>query len=219
MKSKFFAAFLLALVFSATSRAAEYDTSKWQQAIDTFAKADEANPVESGGIIFVGSSSIRMWNLEKSFPGKEYLNRGFGGSEIVDSTHFFTELVAKHKPRVVVFYAGDNDIAGGKSPERVAEDFRSFAKKFSASLPNTKLVYISIKPSIARWKLADKMREANKRIAAECEKNDKFMFLDVWPVMLGEDGQPRKDIFLEDGLHMNEAGYKLWVELLTPHLE
>lgn len=219
MKSKISAAVLLALVFSATSWAAEYDTKKWQADIDTFAKADEAHLVEPGGIVFVGSSSIRMWDLEKSFPGKKYLNRGFGGSEIIDSTHFFTELVAKHQPQLVVFYAGDNDIAGGKLPGHVREDFQAFAKKFAAALPDTKLVYISIKPSIARWQLADKMREANKLIAADCAKNDKFTFLDVWPVMLVEDGQPRKDIFLEDGLHMNDAGYKLWVELLAPHLE
>lgn len=219
MKFKISAAVLLALVFSAASRAAEYDTTRWQDDIDAFVRADQTSSVEPGGVVFVGSSSIRMWNLEKSFPGKEYLNRGFGGSEIVDSTHFFTELVAQHQPRIVVFYAGDNDVAGGKSPARVAQDFQAFAKKFEAALPDTKLIYISIKPSIARWKLADKMREANKLIAAECAKNDKFAFLDVWPVMLGEDGQPRKDIFLEDGLHMNDAGYKLWNELLTPHLE
>ncbi|MDZ4659354.1 MAG: GDSL-type esterase/lipase family protein [Bythopirellula sp.] len=219
MKSKISAAVLLALVFSATSRAAEYDTTRWQDDIDAFVRADQTSSVEPGGVVFVGSSSIRMWDLEKSFPGKEYLNRGFGGSEIVDSTHFFTELVAQHQPRLVVFYAGDNDISAGKLPSQVASDFLDFAELFLSQLPDSKLIYISIKPSIARLKLADKMREANKRIAAECAKNDKFMFLDVWPVMLDQAGQPRGDIFLEDGLHMNDAGYKLWNELLTPHLE
>ncbi len=199
--------------------AAEYDPTRWQADIDRFLAADKDKPTEPGGVVFVGSSSIRMWDLESSFPGKNYLNRGFGGSEIVDSTHFLTELVAKHKPRLVVFYAGDNDIAGGKSPEQVQEDFRDFAKKFMDELPEAKLVYIAIKPSVARWKLADKMREANKLIAADCVNNDKLTFLDVWPVMLDEDGQPRRDIFLGDGLHMNDTGYAEWVKLVEPLIQ
>jgi lysophospholipase L1-like esterase len=159
-----------------------------------------------------------MWDLKKSFPDKNYLNRGFGGSEIVDSTYNFTELVAKHKPRLVVFYAGDNDIAGGKSPEQVHKDFQAFAEKFSSKLPKANLLYISIKPSIARWPLADKMREANKQIAVECGEHENFTYLDIWPVMLDKDGQPRKDIFLGDGLHMNDTGYAEWVKLITPLL-
>lgn len=219
MKFKIFIAGLLALVCAATLRADEYDTTKWQQDIDKFAEADEDNPVEPGGVVFVGSSSIRMWDLEKSFPGKKYLNRGFGGSEIADSTHFLTELVVKHKPRVVVFYAGDNDIASGKSPGKVHSDFLDFEELFLSQLPDTKLIYISTKPSIARWKMADKMRKANEFIAADCDKNENFTYVDVWPVMLDEDGQPGKDIFLEDGLHMNEKGYQSWVELIAPHLK
>jgi lysophospholipase L1-like esterase len=160
-----------------------------------------------------------MWDLKKSFPDQQYLNRGFGGSEVCHSTHFFDELVAKHKPRVVVFYAGDNDVAHGKSPEQVQKDFRGFARNLKNKLPEAKLVYISLKPSIARWKLADKMREANKLIAADCEENENFAFVDVWPVMLNEKGEPREDIFLEDGLHMNEKGYAEWVKLIEPHLE
>jgi lysophospholipase L1-like esterase len=217
--SKFVKIGLLSLlVVSNSVFAAEYDGSKWKAEFDKFAADEKESPVEPGGVVFVGSSSIRMWDLKKSFPDKGYLNRGFGGSVIADSTHNLTELVAKHKPRLVVFYAGDNDIASGMSPDRVAEDFRTFTKKFEAELPDTKLVYISIKPSIARWKLADKMREANKLIAAECAKHPHFAFVDVWPVMLDKDGQPRKDIFLGDGLHMNETGYKLWVELVNPLL-
>ena len=198
--------------------AVDYDTSRWQADIDQFLALDKANQSEPGGVVFVGSSSIRMWDLAKSFPDKPYLNRGFGGSEICDTTHFFKELIAKHQPRLVVFYAGDNDIAEGKSAKQVQADFQAFAKKFSEQLPAAKLIYISAKPSIARWQLADKMREANKLIAAECERNDNLTFLDVWPVMLGEDGKPRGDIFLDDGLHMNDVGYKLWVDLLAPHL-
>lgn len=191
----------------------------FQAEVGKLVASDDTHPTKPGGVVFVGSSSIRMWDLEKSFPEQEYLNRGFGGSQICQSTHFFDVLVAKHKPRTVVFYAGDNDIAGGKSPDEVLKDFQAFAKQFSVKLPEAKLVYIAIKPSIARWNMADKMREANKLIAAECEKNENFAFVDVWPVMLGDDGQPRKDIFKEDGLHMNDKGYELWTELIKPLLK
>jgi lysophospholipase L1-like esterase len=191
----------------------------WQSDIDKFAAADMESSRDSVGVVFVGSSSIRMWDLEKSFPEKGYLNRGFGGSAICDSTHYFDELIAKHEPRLVVFYAGDNDIAGGKSPQQVQKDFQAFATQFREKLPEAELVYISIKPSIARWKLAEKMREANSIIESLCDKYGPFTFVDVWPVMLNEKGEPRKDIFLEDGLHMNDKGYELWAELLKEHLK
>jgi lysophospholipase L1-like esterase len=213
--------FLLLSVAVVTSfcQAAEYDTAKWKDELERIAASDKAQPAESGGVIFVGSSSIRLWDLEKSFPGKGYVNHGFGGSEIVDSTYYFDELVAKHKPRLVVFYAGDNDIANGKSPEQIQKDFREFARELKKELTESRLIYISIKPSIARWKLVDKMREANKLIEEDCKKHPHVAFVDVWPVMLGEDGKPRADIFLEDGLHMNEMGYAEWVKLVEPLLK
>jgi lysophospholipase L1-like esterase len=119
---------------------------------------------------------------------------------------------------VVVFYAGDNDVASGKSAGQVHVDFRAFVAKVRESLPETPIVFISIKPSIARWKLRGVMQEANALIAADCEADDTLEFVDVWPAMLSEDGEPRKDVFREDGLHMNDAGYKLWVDLLRPIL-
>lgn len=205
--------------FSGMSSAAEYDTAKWKSELERMAASDNAHPPEPGGVVFVGSSSIRLWDLEKSFPGKSYVNHGFGGSQIIDSTYYFDQLVGKFKPRLVVFYAGDNDIAGGKSPEQVFKDFQAFEQKFKKELPKANLLYISIKPSIARWKLADKMREANKLIEEYGNRQPNFRFLDVWPVMLDDKGEPRKDIFLGDGLHMNEVGYAEWVKLVEPLLK
>lgn len=210
---------MLLLIGPKLGIAVEYDTTKWQAAIEKFAVEDAAHPTSPGGVVFVGSSSIRMWDLEKSFPGKNYLNRGFGGSEIADSTHYFDELVAKHKPRLVVFYAGDNDIANGKSSEQVHQDFQAFIEKFKTELPKANLLYISIKPSIARWHLADKMREANKLIEDDGNRRPHFHFLDVWPVMLDAQGKPREDIFLGDGLHLNEVGYQEWAKLVEPLLK
>jgi lysophospholipase L1-like esterase len=190
----------------------------WRQDIARFAALDADKMPPEGAVLFVGSSSIRLWDLAKSFPDLVAINRGFGGSQICDSTHFADVLVVKYKPRKIVFYAGDNDINSGKSAEQVHVDFRAFVAKVRESLPKTRIVYISTKPSIERWKLRDVQREANRLIAAECEQDDTLEFVDVWPVMLGDDGEPRKDIFVEDGLHLNETGYKLWTELLGPQL-
>jgi lysophospholipase L1-like esterase len=187
----------------------------WQGAMDEFARQDVASPPPRDAVVFVGSSSIRMWDLAKWFPDVPTLNRGFGGSQICDAAHFVDVLVIKHKPRVVVFYSGDNDIASGKSAEQVHADFSEFMKKIRAALPETPVVFISIKPSIARWMFRDVQREANRLIASEQRRDKHLEYVDVWPAMLGDDGQPRKDIFLEDGLHMNDAGYKLWVNLIT----
>jgi len=200
--------------------AEEPDSSfaRWEKAISAFEKQDKQNPPPKGATLFVGSSSIRMWKLDKSFPDRDVINRGFGGSEIADSVHFADRIILKHRPKTIVFYAGDNDIAREKTPEKVAEDFQTFVKVIREKLPKTKIVFIAIKPSLARWKLADPMQKANRLIQEKCQKHDRLAFVDVWEPMLGDDGRPRRELFLKDGLHLNEAGYKLWTSLVRPHL-
>ena len=166
----------------------------------------------------MGSSSIRLWNLKDSFPGLPVVRRGFGGSQLADSVRYAGRIVVPCKPRIVVLYAGDNDTASGKSPEEVARDFESFVGAVRRALPETRIVYISIKPSIQRWHLAAAMREANALIRAIVEKDPAMSFVDVWPAMLGEDGKPRRELFVEDGLHLSAEGYRLWSRLLLPHL-
>jgi len=160
-----------------------------------------------------------MWDLKKSFPDFPAINRGFGGSQICDAVHYADALVVKHRPRVVVFYAGDNDIAGGKSPEQVQRDFREFVDKVRKPLAEARIVFVSIKPSIARWKLADKIREANRLIREDVAEDKQVVFVDVWGEMLGEDKMPRKELLRDDGLHLNEAGYEIWTKLVRPHLD
>jgi lysophospholipase L1-like esterase len=191
----------------------------WAEAIAKFEKEDGSMPPPKGGILFLGSSSIRMWDLKKWFPNLPVVNRGFGGSQICDSTHYADRLVTIHQPRLVVFYAGDNDIAAGKSPEQVRDDFREFVEKVRKPQPELTIVFISIKPSIARWKLAEEMKEANRLIKEDAKELGDIKFLNVWPAMLNESGEPRKEILVEDGLHMNAAGYDLWAKLLRPLLE
>jgi lysophospholipase L1-like esterase len=191
----------------------------WAEAIAKFEKEDRSMPPPKGGILFLGSSSIRMWDLKKWFADLPVVNRGFGGSQICDSTHYADRLVTIHEPRLVVFYAGDNDIAAGKSPEQVRDDFREFVEKARKPQPDLRIVFISIKPSIARWKLAEEMKEANRLIKGDTEELENIKYLDVWPAMLNEAGEPRKDLFVDDGLHMNAAGYDVWAKLLRPLLE
>ncbi len=204
------------------TRAADDDAkfAKWEKEIAAFEAADQKQPPPKGGIVFVGSSSTRLWDVKKSFPDLPVINRGFGGSQIEDSTHFVERIVVPYEPSAVVFYAGDNDINAGKSAETVAADFKAFAKKVEERLPNTVLFFISIKPSPSRWKHIETQRAANKLISDYCEENCCVAtFVDVVEPMLGADGQPREELFVKDRLHMTAEGYAVWNATLRPHLE
>ncbi len=192
--------------------------ARWESTIQEFEKQDKTNPPPQGAVLFVGSSSIRMWPLKHCFPDLPVINRGFGGSFVEDSLYYADRIVLPYKPRVIVFYAGDNDIASGKTPEQVFHDFTTFVKKVHEALPKTRIIYIAIKPSIARWKLIDKMREANRLIQDFTRKDARLTFVDIDTPMTGPDGRPRRELFLEDGLHLNDEGYALWTSLIQPLL-
>jgi lysophospholipase L1-like esterase len=193
--------------------------AKWEKDIAAFEKRDQEKPPPKNGIVFVGSSSIRLWDLAKSFPGVNALNRGFGGSQLVDSVHFASRIVTKYEPRLVVLYAGDNDLAGGKSPEQVLADFQAFVTTVQKESPNTRIVYLSIKGSIARWKLIDKIRQTNVRIEDYCKQDERLRYVDVATPLLGTDGKPRAELFRKDGLHLNDMGYEVWAAAVKPHLK
>ena len=193
--------------------------SRWKTAIAAFEKADRERPPAKNAVLFIGSSSIRLWDLKKSFPDLPTINRGFGGSRIADSTHFADRIVIPYRPRAIVLYAGDNDIAGGKSPEQVFADYRDFVVKVRGALPDVPIVFVAIKPSLRRWALYGRMRKTNDLIREFVDKDATQRFLDVATPMLGADGQPRKELFRDDGLHLNAAGYTLWTGLLTPLLK
>jgi lysophospholipase L1-like esterase len=148
------------------------------------------------------------------------INRGFGGSQLADSVEFAQRIVTPYKPKTVVLYAGDNDLARGNTPDDVARDFREFVAKVRRELPETKIIYVSIKPSIKRWEIVELGREANRRIQEYIAgSGDKHLeFVDIGPVTLGADGKPRPEFFVADGLHLSDEGYKAWAEVLRPHL-
>ena len=208
----------LALMVTAMPRhTALAQADKWAKEMAAFEEQDKKDPA-IGGIVFVGSSSIRLWDLEKAFPEMPVLNRGFGGSEISDSVNHVDLLVIRHKPRTVVFYAGDNDIANGRSPQQVADDYKAFVTKVHAALPQARIAFIGIKPSIQRWALVEKMRAANALVREFAAKDDRLGFIDVDGPMLGWDEKPRKELFIADGLHMAPAGYAIWTVLTRPFL-
>jgi lysophospholipase L1-like esterase len=204
---------------SALHAPARAQADRWAKEMAAFEEQDRARMPAPGGVVFVGSSSIRLWDLGKWFPGLPAINRGFGGSEIADAVRHADLLVLKHKPRTVVFYAGDNDIANGKTPRAVADDFKAFVTKVQAALPGTRIAFIAIKPSIQRWALVGKVREANALIRQMCERDDRLGFIDVDGPMLGWNEKPRPDLLVEDGLHLSPKGYELWTALTRPFLD
>lgn len=191
----------------------------WEEEIRTFEASDRQNPPPSGAILFVGSSSIRMWDLKKYFPDVPTINRGFGGSEMADSLAFAERIITPYRPWTIVIYAGDNDIAAGKSPAKVAEDFARFVEKVRSSLAETPIVTISIKPSIARWALHGKMADANQRIESFAALANAVYFVDIAAEMLDEQRRPDSTLFVEDGLHLSERGYEVWTRILREKLE
>lgn len=206
---------------SLTAFAAEkqkHDFARWENSISQFEQKDQKQGIKENGILFVGSSSIRLWDLEKYFPNLPTLNRGFGGSEIVDSTHFADRIILKHKPKQIFLYAGDNDISRKRTADEVASDFEKFVARVHKTLPETRIVFIAIKPSLSRWNLAETMIDANQQIAAQCAKNDLLDYADVWQPMLGTDCKPKPELFKSDGLHMKHEGYLIWKQAVQPFL-
>ena len=216
-----FVPLLLLLAFCApgTQRAALAQPTNWGKEMAAFAAHDKEQPFAPGGVVFVGSSSIRLWDLARSFPGLPTLNRGFGGSQIADSVAHVDLLILRHRPRLVVFYAGDNDIASGKAPAAVAADFKTFAGRVHQALRDARIAFIGIKPSPQRWKLIDTVRQANALIREFALTDHRIGFVDVDGPMLGWNEQPRPELFVDDGLHLSAKGYELWTTLVRPFLQ
>lgn len=215
-------ALLAAVLVASAALAAQQavDPNRWEPAIQKFEAADTAHPPAKGSIIFIGASSIARWdNLAESFPGLPVVNRGFGGSEMADSVKYATRVVVPHAPRTVVLYAGENDLNRGVTPDVVGTDFARFYNVIRTALPGTGIVVIGLKPSLLRWTLRDGMHQANRLIRSHCEANRGCVYVDPWPSMIGKDGTPKPELFVEDGLHMTPEGYKAWTQMLQPHLK
>lgn len=202
------------------AQALEPDPTRFAIAISSFEAADLRDSPPAGAIVCTGSSSMRMWHprIHADLPGLTLIPRGFGGSHYTDVIHYVEVLILKHKPRAVLLYEGDNDAAYGKSPQRIFNDFKYLAQLCRKQLPELRFYIIGAKPSIARWGIAEKMQAANSLIADFCHANEGFTYIDVWPFLLGDKGEPRLELLIADKLHLNEAGYDAWARAIAPIL-
>ena len=202
---------------NAHSPAAPVDDQPWASEIAAFKTADKLHFPKPGGVVFVGSSSIVFWpNLKADFPGVNVIQRGFGGSELPDVVYRAPEIVLPYKPRLIVLYAGDNDLANGRSPDDVLKSFQQFVRIVKDSLPQARIAFISVKPSWARVALLEKMRITNDLVRRYIATQPNLVYVDAFSRMLSPAGHPRAELFDADSLHLNATGYKLWRHLLTP---
>jgi len=190
-----------------------------QAEIDRFEAADRAHYPAPGTIVFAGSSSIARWeSLDKDFAGIPVLNRGIGGYTLHENVQSFDRIILPYKPPIIVLYSGENDLTEGRTPDDVFQDFQNFVALVHTKLPATRIVYVSIKPSIARWALTDSIRAANRLIRDYVGKDKTLQYIDVFTPMLDASGQLRRELYVEDGLHMNATGYAIWSRLIKPAL-
>jgi len=216
---------ITAIVFTATpSRAdAPYrddpDPNRFKEAIDAFGRADRRSPPKPGAIVAVGSSSIRMLDEDRFFPEFRILNRGFGGAHISDVNHFLEQTVLKYQPRTVALFCGMNDVWYGKPIDQVLEDFREFRSRLFNQLPDCRLLVLAIRPSPRRIKIIETELAMNRLFREAADADDRVTYLPgSCDRFLDPSGRPIPNLYAGDQLHMNDRGYRIWDEILTPHL-
>ena len=197
-----------------SGQVADPDATRHAESIEDFAAYDAKNSFPADATVFVGSSSIVRWDTGDSFRGMPLLNRGFGGSQMSDLVHYVEETVLKYSPRTVVVYEGDNDTSAGKRSQQLLEDYQEFVEAVLEAQPSTRIVILSIKPSLARWDVWPEMQASNAAIEAYANGDPRVDFVDIGTAMLGADGEPIPELFVSDGLHMTAAGYDIWDEIV-----
>jgi lysophospholipase L1-like esterase len=198
---------------------AESAASKYAKDLAAFAAADKTNPPPRNAILFVGGSSIRMWDtLAQDFAGLPVIQRGYGGSQMSDTLELIEQIVLPYHPRHIVLYAGENDVANGRSAPQILEDFKAFVHRTHAALPQSRVVFLALKPSPSRQQFHEQFKEVNRLIAQCANTTPGVVFVDDFTPLLGPDGQPRADLFQGDKLHLNAQGYALWTRLVLPQV-
>jgi len=212
------AALIIAFLFITISTFAQVP---YANEIAAFKKSDSVNAPQKHTILFVGSSTFRKWTtMQADFPTHVIINRGFGGSTFPDVIRFANDIILPYQPKQILIYCGDNDLASSDSitPAIVLERFKILFTIIRKGLPNTQIDFVSIKPSPSRARLMPEMVETNKLIKKFLKKKKNTKFIDTYDAMLGADGQPLPDIFIEDKLHMNAKGYAIWQKIIEPYL-
>ena len=200
--------------------APERKPERFQKEIDAFDAADAKSAPEKGGIVFTGSSSIRLLNIPEVFPEIKALNRGFGGSHISDVNHYLEKVALRYEPSLVVFYCGGNDLWDKKSPVQVEADFTEFRTRLFKKVPEAKLLVLGVRPSPQRISIKDTEADLNARFRKAAEEDKRITYIaGSCDRYLDAEGKPIPSLFVEDGLHMSKAGYQIWKEILTPYLK
>ena len=195
------------------------DPNRFKDQVDQLAGKEYNFSTDKKLVVFTGSSSIRMWNdVQSYFPEYNVINNGFGGSHFSDLLYFYEQLIVKPAPTILFIYEGDNDVANNKKPRKILKEVKLLTEKLKADLPETKVIYISPKPSISRVHLKNTYIKFNSKLEKYCKKHDNIEFADVWYPMLDNKGNVYKDVFLEDGLHMNKKGYDIWGKVVGEFL-
>jgi lysophospholipase L1-like esterase len=196
------------------------DPSRFKSQIDELVQKEHQFDTGKKLVLFTGSSSVRMWkDVQDYFPEYNVINNGFGGSHFSDLIYYYEELIPKCKPDYLFIYEGDNDIASDKKPGEILKEAKLLVSQIQQDLPETKVVLISPKPSVARWHLSKNYQKLNKKLERFTNKTDNVEFADVWSAMLDKNGQVFTDVFLDDNLHMNKKGYDIWGKVIGEFLE
>lgn len=188
----------------------------WNE-IRVFQKEDSIQKPKDGMVLFIGSSSFRLWkNVKDDFKNPNILNRAFGGATLLDVIRYQQDVVLKYKPKKIFIYCGENDVASSDkvTPKMVLKRFKTLYKSLRNHFPETPIVFVSLKPAISRWAMKDRMIATNKLISRFIGKKNNATFVNIWDAML-ENGAPKKDIYAADNLHMNSKGYAIWIEKMN----
>ena len=212
---------LLFLFFISSALFAQNQKPAFWNDIQAFKKKDSVSFPPKNAILFVGSSSFTRWtDAQQYFPSHPIINRGFGGSTLVDVIGFADDIIFPYQPKQIVIYCGENDIASSDTvTAKIAFNrFKNLFQLIRSKLPDVPILFVSFKPSPSRWHMRHRMTKANELIRNFLKKNKNTVFVNVWKHMLGSDKKPMQELFVDDNLHMTAKGYVIWQKLIGPHL-
>jgi lysophospholipase L1-like esterase len=214
--------FILSIYFQSPFLTPTYaqDTDRFKEEVEALTEKYQQRDWKKGGVVFTGSSSIRLWKtLEKDFPKSNIINTGFGGSQTHHLIKYLDQLVLEFEPKKIFIYEGDNDINAGKPIRQILEEFFEIMEKVTAVLPEAQFYFISAKPSPSRWEKKGQYELFNDQLKKFAMNHPNANYIDIWTPMLGKEGNPKPELFIEDNLHMNEKGYAIWKKAVKPNLD
>lgn len=201
---------------AAAAAAAE---SRFEKAVQVYEAADKASAAPKGAILLVGDSQFYRWKtLAEDLPGYTVINRGIDSFQFADILRYYDRIVAPYEPRLIVLHVGGNDVNNGKTPEQILADFKTFVGRVRAKHPAVPIAFTSVTPSPGRWNQAEARKRTNALLKDYVGTQKNLHFVDLWDAMLTADGKPREDIWVEDRIHPNQAGYQIRVRIMRPLL-